>query len=88
MIAANERKASRFRLATFLATVAILRTFQYDRDIIGKVNYGRALLDFDGTCKSLAKCGNSTENGIFFDGTRTFGLVRISYVPVHRCSCT
>ena len=29
MIAANERKASRFRLVTFLATVAILRTFQY-----------------------------------------------------------
>ena len=69
------------RLVTFLATVAILRTFQYGRDIIGKVYYDRALLDFDGTCKSL-ECGNSTENGIFFDGTRTFGLVRISYVPV------
>ena len=39
MIAANERKASRFRLATFLATVAILRTFQYGRDIIGKVYF-------------------------------------------------
>ena len=65
MIAANERKASRFRLATFLATVAILRTFQYGRDIIGKVYYGRALLDFDGTCKSLDSAEIQQKMGYF-----------------------
>ena len=37
MIAANERYASRLWLATFLATVAILHTFQYGCSIIGKV---------------------------------------------------
>ena len=65
MIAANERKASRFRLVTFLATVAILRTFQYGPNIIGKVYYDRALLDFDGTCKSLASVEIQQKMGYF-----------------------
>ena len=41
-------------MAAALSERSILRTFQYGRDIIGKVYYVRALLDFDGTCKSLA----------------------------------
>ena len=52
-------------MATFLATIAILRTFQYGRDIIGKVYYDRALLDFDGTFKSLASVEIQQKMGYF-----------------------
>ena len=81
MIAANERKASRFPLASFLATVAILRTFQYGRDIIGKVYYGRAL-DFDGTCKSLASVEIQQKMGYFLMVRKILDLLGFHTFPL------
>ena len=80
MIAANERKASRFRLATFLATVAILRTFQNGR--LWPRHYRKGLLwqsltGFWWDMQKFSWCRNLTTIRMLFDCTIMVWVVRI-----------